>query len=237
MQLCHRMLTSVWLLGVLMGFKHALEADHVMAVLALNADAGKLRAIVQGAVWGVGHTLTLLVVGVIFLSTDTLIPGEVANFLEFSVGVMIVTLGVDVLRQLRKRHIHAHVHKLEGGGGTHIHVYAHNRSHDYEHDEHKHIHFGEMPLRSLFVGFIHGLSGSAVLIVLTLQMVQSVFLGAIYILLFGLGSILGMAVLSTAVALPLNSLRNFKSWHYRMRGALGAITVLFGAHMIYVTLQ
>lgn len=219
-------------MGVLMGFRHALEADHVMAILALNADAGRSRAVVQGVVWGIGHTLTLLVVGVAFLSMDALIPDQFANFLELIVGVMLVALGVDVLRRLTKRRIHAHAHKHETGV-VHFHLHTHDRDGNHEQDEHKHSHFGDIPLRTLLIGFIHGLSGSAALILLTLQMVQSIVLGTIYILLFGIGSIMGMALLSAAVAIPANSLRKFNAWHTRMRAAIGTITVLFGANMIY----
>ncbi len=226
------MLTSVWLLGVLMGFRHALEADHVMAMLALNADAGRYQAIVQGVIWGVGHTLTLLLVGIIFLSTDTLIPDRVAKFLELSVGVMLVALGIDVFRRLMKRRVHAHVHR-HATGVMHFHLHAHDRDDNHEQDAHQHSHFSDMPLRTLLIGFIHGLSGSAVLILLTLQMVPTIILGAIYILLFGLGSIMGMALLSAVVSVPVNSLRKLKSWDSRIRAVIGAATVLFGAHMIY----
>jgi len=116
---------------MLMGFRHALEADHVMATLAINADSGRSRAIVQGVVWGIGHTITLLVVGIIFLSTNTLIPNQVASFLELSFGAMLIVLGIDLLRRLLKRRIQTGAHQ-HLAGATEILRHRHDCARGYD---------------------------------------------------------------------------------------------------------
>ncbi|MDE0309564.1 MAG: hypothetical protein OXI60_07000 [Acidiferrobacterales bacterium] len=224
------MLISILLLGILMGFRHALEADHLVAVLVLS-HSRQTKAVVQGVVWGIGHTFTLLVVGVIFLSMDAPVPHQVADFLEFGVGVMLIVLGVDVFRRSAGRHFHIHAHR-HSAGVRHIHLHAHDRRLDSMRDDHDHVHFGEIPIRTLVVGFIHGLAGSAALILLTLQTVQSFVLGIAYIVLFGLGSIMGMAALSVAIAVPFNRLRGHNSWQHRLKTAVGTVTVLFGASLV-----
>ncbi len=225
------MYLSILLMGILMGFRHALEADHVLAVLAVSANSNRSQAIMHGVVWGVGHSITLLLVGVIVLSADTLIPHGAADFLELSVGVMLLILGIDVFRRARKNHFHIHVHK-HATGINHIHWHAHERQHDSKHERHDHVHLNEIPLRSLLVGIVHGLSGSAALILLALQTVQSTLLGIIYIALFGFGSIAGMAILSAAAAVPAGALGKRKSWQRLMNTAVGGVTMIFGAVIV-----
>src|SRR5579864_4627569 len=103
---------TLLLLGLLLGMRHALEADHVAAVASLATQSkGMRRTVLQGAVWGLGHTLTLLAVGGACLLLRAAISARLAAALEGAVGVMLVLLGADVLLRMRRRHIHLHVHR------------------------------------------------------------------------------------------------------------------------------
>lgn len=189
-------LSSALLFGFLLGLRHAADADHLAAVATLAARAGNLRhSVRQGVAWGLGHTLTLLLVGGAVLALGSSIPERLAEALEFIVGIMLVTLGLDVLRRLARSHIHVHAH-ARAGGMRYLHAHSHAGG-----DDHGHGH--PPPLRALAVGMMHGTAGSAALVVLSLGAVQSWVAGLLYIALFGAGSIFGMALLSAVIALPL----------------------------------
>ncbi len=224
---------GVLLLGFLMGLRHALEVDHVMAVATLTANESRINAMKQGAVWGIGHTLTLMMVGGAVLYMDTLIPEHVAHMLEFAVGIMLFILGLDVIRSVIKNHMHIHTHE-HANGKTHIHLHSHSSEPNEHLATHKHNHLKDLPLRALFVGFMHGLAGSSALILLTLQSVQSPLIGFSYIILFGAGSIIGMAVLSVVIAIPMRYSLGKRVWlHSSMRSVIGVATIILGLHIIY----
>jgi len=204
-----------------------------MAVASLTAEKSPASAIRQGTVWGIGHTLTLLVVGGFVLYADGLIPANVADLLELMVGFMLLILGGDLIRRVigSRCHIHTHEH---ANGCRHVHLHAHAGTAGQDTARHDHLHSDGFPLRALFVGMMHGLAGSAALVLLVLQTVQSPKIGVIYIIIFGLGSITGMALLSVCIAVPLN-----KSMHRvgRLRTAvsyvIGMFTLTLGAYTIY----
>jgi cytochrome c biogenesis protein CcdA len=224
---------SVLFLGLLMGLRHALEADHIMAVATLNANNNPSSAMKHGAVWGVGHTLTLLAIGGFFLFIDSLVPEQVAQMLEFCVGIMLLLLGIDVLRSVMKKQIHIHAHE-HADGVVHVHPHAHSNESGHRYSTHDHAHLRDLPLRALFIGAMHGVAGSAALILLALQTVQSPALGALYIIIFGLGSIIGMAILSTVIALPMKySLGKLRWFHNSVRSVVGVATLSLGAYIIY----
>ncbi|MBQ04735.1 urease accessory protein UreH, partial [Candidatus Bathyarchaeota archaeon] len=142
-----------------------------------------------GIVWGIGHTATLFLVGIIVLFLSISIPQELILSFEFLVGVVILLLGVLVLRSAVTVKIHLHHHSH--GDQTHIHLHSHK-----EGDSHHHIH------RSFILGMVHGIAGSGALMLLVLSTVESITAGITYILLFGVGSILGMLILSAVIGLP-----------------------------------
>src|SRR5688572_24493805 len=116
-------MTSFLLLGVLLGLRHALEADHLAAVAALATGRRSLgRSVLQGAAWGAGHGLVLLAVGAVCLFLRVTVPESLAQVLEAGVGVMLVALGWGVLRRVVKRRIHVHVHRHDDGT---VHLHAH----------------------------------------------------------------------------------------------------------------
>ncbi|WP_083447854.1 urease accessory protein [Nitrospira moscoviensis] len=217
-------------LGFLLGLRHAFEADHAAAVAALASCSHSVGETVrQGIAWGIGHALTLFLFCSVVLSLNSMVPERVALALEMAVGVMLIGLGLDVWRRIRRDRLHVHIHEHEAGK-SHIHIHAHRN----ETDRAQHQHAHQIPYRALLVGMTHGMAGSAALILLTLHATPSIALALTYIIVFGLGSILGMATLSLAIAIPLRrSARSF-AWAYDgVQIAIGGISVFLGASMLY----
>ncbi|MDB9973016.1 HoxN/HupN/NixA family nickel/cobalt transporter [Candidatus Njordibacter sp. Uisw_002] len=195
---------SVLLIGFMIGMRHALEADHVAAVASIvTQKQGRSAALRHGAVWGLGHTLTLFALGTAALLSGVLIPEYIATLLECAVGFMLLYLGLDVLWRMSRKGIHFHAHQHHGK--THLHAHQHH-AHDLtlEANAHSHNHKKPFPIRTLMVGIMHGMAGSAALVVLTLNAAQDLLAGMGYMVLFGIGSILGMALLSVAISVPFN---------------------------------
>ena len=214
-------------LGFFIGMRHALEADHVAAVSSLATRTASPRECVrQGVFWGLGHTLALFLVGSTVLLLDRVLPERLASGLELAVGVMLVVLGLDVLRRLARERVHFHLHEHEDGVR---HFHGHSHAGESVHRTHDHGHWRKLPLRALVVGLLHGMAGSAALIVLTVGSAPSVAAGLLYILLFGVGSIAGMALLSVAIAAPLRySAAGLTRLHGLLHGAIGLATVAIG---------
>lgn len=233
-------LSGLLALGMLLGMKHALEADHVAAVAALATRSRSVKhTVLQGTVWGVGHALTLLAFGGVVLAMHEGVPQRLANLLELAVGAMLVILGIDVFRRLRRDRVHIHVHRHDGGV---LHIHAHSHAHDTApHDpaHHHHAHRRDalregFPLRALFVGMMHGLAGTAALILLTVGAAPTAALGIAQIAAFGVGSIAGMAALSMVIALPLRlSARLLTRVHHALHAAAGAATLALGGTIMY----
>jgi ABC-type nickel/cobalt efflux system permease component RcnA len=227
---------SLLLLGLLLGIRHALEADHLAAVASLATRSRGVRGtVLQGAVWGLGHTLTLLLVGGVCLLLRAAISERLAAAFEGAVGFMLLLLGADVLLRMRRRRIHLHVHRHDDGT-VHFHAHSHAPEEAHDRDHHQHAHGKGFPLRALLVGMVHGLAGSAALLLVTLTTLSSAWLGVAYIAVFGVGSIAGMAVLAAVIALPLRgAARSLTGWHNGLEAAIGSGTLLVGAWVLYNT--
>lgn len=222
------------LLGFLIGMRHALEADHVAAVASLATKTTSVKsAIKQGAVWGLGHTITLFLFSTIVILTDSIIPEDFASGLEFVVGIMLVFLGSDVIRRLIRDKIHFHSHQHDNEI-THFHAHKHTNKQKHADSAHNHEHASGFPIRALYVGLMHGMAGSAALIILTLQSVNSVTTGLFYILMFGIGSIIGMAALSVIIAIPLRHSAKGLTWlNNGLQAVIGIATIALGSTLIY----
>lgn len=228
-------LTSILLVGFLLGIKHATDADHLAAVATLAAGrTGLVQTVRQGVAWGIGHTFTLTLFGGAVLALGKAIPAGMEQALELLVAFMLIALGADVLRRLVKQKVHFHVHEHQLGT-RHVHAHSHGaepmpalKSALHRLQSHQHSH--KLPLRALAVGVMHGMAGTAALILLSLEAVQSVTMGVIYIALFGLGSIAGMALLSVAIAIPLRLSANRQlAWlHQGMAVAVGMFSCGLG---------
>ena len=194
---------SFLVLGFLIGMAHALEADHLAAVgtLATSGKHSPRRMFSLGASWGLGHTVTLFVMCAAVVLFGYVLTERMSAGLELTVGVMLVLLGLHVFWKIIRARVHFHVHSHEDGKA---HIHAHQHAGDkaaHAADPHEHRH--DFSLRACVVGLVHGLAGSGALIVLVASTTQSIWVSLIYVLLFGFGSVLGMALLTYAVSWPL----------------------------------
>jgi hypothetical protein len=176
--------------GLLVGTRHAFEPDHLAAVSTLVTTSKSPRgATALGLLWGLGHTISLLAVGIVLVLVDGVLPARLGVAFELAVAAMLVVLGVRaVIRGVRNSDGHTGLHRH--GGAAHSHGGAHD-----------HVHLGARPLawRPLTIGLVHGLAGSGALTALAFAELPTTTARVVYMLLFGLGSIAGMA-LATGIA-------------------------------------
>lgn len=176
-----------------------------------------------GVFWGIGHTTTLLLVGIAVIAFKLVIPEKLALSMEFLVGIVLVIVGFQTLWQflLKKKHAHVHDHGNEMHTHEHIHSPVEGDKNAQQHALPQH--------RSLLIGMLHGLAGSAALMLLVLGSIQSPLEGVFYILIFGVGSILGMMIISTLIGLPFTlSSGRFTSINHVVKFAAGTLSVALG---------
>lgn len=224
---------TLFSLAFVLGLRHALEADHAAAVASLaTQNRSVFQTMKQGIVWGFGHTVTLFLFGSIVLILGVVIPERFADALECAVGFMLLGLGIDVFRRMQKERIHFHLHQHDHAIP---HFHAHSHAPDMPHTKaaHQHTHPQGFPYRAFIVGLMHGMAGSAALILLTLNTNMSPWMAINYIVIFGLGSILGMGVLSVVIAIPLwYSSRSLTRVHHSIQSVVGISTILLGGYVI-----
>jgi cytochrome c biogenesis protein CcdA len=222
-------------LGFLLGMQHALEADHIAAVSSLAARRTHIGDIVKhGLTWGLGHTLSLFVFAGVAILLGHAIPEHFARPLETAVGVMLVGLGAHVLWRLWRDRVHFHRHG-HGDGTVHFHAHSH-AGETVAHARAAHAHAHGFRWRALLVGLMHGMAGSAALLVLAASRASSPAAGLGYVALFGIGSMVGMGALSTVIAVPLAvSARWLTLANRGLQGAVGVITVAIGIMTIAET--
>jgi hypothetical protein len=216
-----------WIMfGFLLGLQHALEADHVAAVASIAADKKGLgRMARHGAAWGVGHALALGAFGGAVYALKLSMDEQLAIGLEGGVGVMLVLLGARALYRVRQERIHFHVHSH--GEQAHFHAHSHlGDVADHRLSRHAHLHKRGSWMRSLSVGLMHGLAGSAALVALTVSTAPSAGLGFAFMVLFGLGSIIGMAAFSAVIAVPLSYTAATLTWANRGLQVLAGVIAL-----------
>ena len=224
-------------LGLLFGLKHATEVDHVVAVSTIaSQQRNVLRSALVGALWGAGHTASLLMVGVIVLCLRIAIPESVSRWLELGVALMIIGLGTAALwRALRNRSdVHVHEHSHEGVSHVHIHFHESETRHKAER---KHSHaVSAVGIKPVLIGMMHGLAGSGALTLLVLTQISSIWMGFLYLVVFGLGSIVGMLLMSGLIGLPFAlTSRSLSSLHHRMQMAAAVVSIVFGLWYAYRT--
>ena len=224
-------------LGFLLGMQHALEADHVAAVSSIAARRADVADVVKhGLTWGIGHTLTLFVFAGAALGLGQAIPEHIARPIESAVGVMLVGLGTHVLWRLWRDRVHFHGHS-HGDGTVHLHAHSH-AGETMPHARAPHAHGHGFRWRTLLVGLMHGMAGSAALLVLTVSQASSVAAGLGYVALFGIGSMFGMGALSALIAVPLALSARWLTWaNSGLQGAVGVVTIAIGVRTIVETLM
>ena len=198
-------------LGLLLGVRHATEADHLAAVASLASRERSLKAgMFHGMAWGLGHTLMLLIVAGAFGLLGWVVSPLVAGHMERLVGAMLIVLGVGVARRLWRERIHIRAHESA--------------------DEHSHT----LPGRSVVVGMVHGLAGSAALTLLASQSMPSPAWMLAYIAVFGVGSILGMAILSAMLTVPLGlAARRLTGMNRILIGSVSMFSVAIGGRLLF----
>lgn len=200
------------LITVYAGLEHAFEVDHLLAVNNLVSNRNKIReAIKDGIYWGIGHTLTIFFIGILMIGFKLIIHEKIFSYLEACVGLMLVILGIYRLFKLFKKnthshtysHSHEHTHK-DGTKHSHLHTHTYTHSHPIDIFSHEHQE-NVINFKAAFgVGLVHGLAGSGALVVLILSQMKSAFDGLLYILIFGIGSIIGMLLASGLFSLPFS---------------------------------
>jgi len=225
-------LLNTLLLGFLIGLKHALEVDHVAAVASLASKTTSVReGFTLGVSWGLGHTITLFIFSSIVLILDAVVSAQLALTLEFFVGCMLVFMGGAIIKNIVKKRIHLHMHN-HSDGTTHLHFHSHVQ----DNVEHQHKHTEQFSIRALLVGMMHGMAGSAALIVLTLDSVSSIETRLVYIFLFGVGSVIGMALLSLLMIIPLRHSEYAANRTYQsLQVLIGLATLFLGMIIMYET--
>lgn len=204
-------LFSTLIFGLLLGLRHSLEPDHIAAVSNI-VDDGKntLTATLTGCLWGVGHTLSLLIVGGVILLFKVDIGESLEKPFELLVAVTLILLGSNTLWRLYK--------------------HTKNQEEKEKGTIHKH------GSRSLVVGLIHGLAGSGTLTLLISSAISPPSMAFVFLLIFGLGSIAGMTLASLLLTLPLRfTLFRFNAIHLFLRGFAGLFSMGFGLWIIYTT--
>jgi hypothetical protein len=206
---------SLVALGFVLGLRHATEADHLAAISTIVTERRSLMSsLVIGGLWGCGHTLALLIAGVGVLLLRYPMTDRMSHGFELCVGIMLVLLGVNVLRTvMHRRASKSHVHTT---------VASHSRSDAW------------LVARPLLVGTVHGLAGSAPLLLLTLTVGVSPLAAFTYIAVFGVGSIMGMAIMSVLLSVPAHlTVEHFARTHLALRGLSGAFSVALGLVIVY----
>lgn len=244
---------SIIALGFFLGMRHATDPDHVIAVTTIVTRQPKLaHAALIGAFWGIGHTLTIFLVGTAIILFNLVIPARLGLGMELTVAFMLILLGLinvagfarsmpDRLAGTRpERVVHAHTHSH----GDYIH------SHPHAHAPESHTHSpGQTPLgaldralagisgyqhfRPFVVGIVHGLAGSAAVALLVLAVIRDSHWAIAYLLVFGVGTIAGMMVITLAIASALKVVGRGERIARRLALASGVLSLVFGLVVAY----
>jgi high-affinity nickel permease len=246
---------AILLIGFFLGMRHATDPDHVIAVSTIVSRERSLsKAALIGALWGLGHTITIVLVGAAIILFNVVIPPRVGLTMEFAVGLMLILLGVLNLTGVTKwmsekfspshpvvTGEHAHIH--EHGSALHFHWHQHQPAKDHHAESLSAPGWLRAPfaklgvfhsLRPLFIGIVHGLAGSAAVALLVLSTIHQPRWGVLYLLIFGIGTIAGMMLITAALALPFSFSSARFSWLNRgLVTASGLLSLGFGLFIAY----
>jgi hypothetical protein len=254
---------GIALLGLLLGMRHATDPDHVIAVTTiLSRERRVMTAARIGIVWGLGHTLTVLIVGAAIIVFKIAIPTRLGLAMEFAVAMVLILLGVGATASLMRKlaaqargtssdqkdaheHLVVHSHRHAHGGTVHSHPHVHNPAGENIDDSFNHEHRiprGELPafssrrplLRSFGAGLVHGLAGSAAIALLVLSAIPQPLWATLYLVIFCAGTIIGMGLITTAIATPFVVASQRVSWlHDGLVTGSGLLSFGFGLFLAY----
>jgi len=221
-------IAMILVLGFVLGVRHATDPDHVVAVTTIVA---KQRAVAKagliGALWGLGHTVTIFVVGASIILFGVTIPPRVGLSMEFAVAFMLILLGIlnltGTLRQLQERFLgNSFSLRADGTQRTENGVRAVGTLGAYN------------VLRPLIIGIVHGLAGSAAIALLVMTTIRDPWWAIAYLLLFGSGTVAGMMVITALIAIPIVwSQGKLSSWNHGITVVSGLISLSFGFFLTY----
>ncbi len=217
-------------LGFVLGLRHAFDADHLAAVSTFaSQERNLLRSSLIGVFWGLGHTAALLVFGLAVAVFRFAITARLAQFLEFLVGSVLIVLGANVLVGLAKgQTLHMHAHEHDGMVHTHVHFHLGGTEHAHQH------HVLRVGGRPFVVGVVHGLAGTAALMLLVVGAIPSLILAVGTILVFGIGSIAGMMAMSILMSVPLAlAAGRVQVFERAVRLAAGLFSLGFGVFLAW----
>jgi ABC-type nickel/cobalt efflux system permease component RcnA len=224
----------ILLTGLGLGLAHSLDPDHVVAVSTLLCNNKNLRKSISSAtVWGAGHSVVLFIIGLLVLTLSVVIPQSVIKLFDATAGALLIILGALVLRPLIAEKIQPHQITHEH---THSHPHSHPHTHSHDHDNenhhgHNHLH------KSAITGALQGLGGSAALMLVTLSTVNSVEIGLIFILLFGVGVILGMVGIACLVGSVMTyTALNLEKVHKIIKALTGTVSIVLGIVIVVYAL-
>jgi sulfite exporter TauE/SafE len=215
-------LLAILSIGFILGIKHAVEPDHVIAVSTIASRSKKLwRSSLAGVYWGVGHTAILFVFGMSFIILKNEISPTWALSLEFAVGLMLVYLGIASMANPGGGIMSYRRHKHHGSDNLHL------------YDGNDHAHKNLSYIQSLIIGMIHGLAGSAAFVLLTMSAASNAWHGVAFIIVFGIGTVAGMLLFTTIIGLPfVFSVKRVKLNRLLIRLA-GLVSASFGFYYMY----
>jgi ABC-type nickel/cobalt efflux system permease component RcnA len=246
---------SILAVGFFLGMRHATDPDHVIAVTTIVSNQrNNLRAALIGAFWGVGHTVTIFVVGAGIILFNLVIPVRVGLSMELSVAVMLIVLGLMNVAGFLQSMPGGSIHPHDGEEVIHSHPhshgdYIHNHPHAHRPDAHPHAPdhtplawldrvFGRIGLyrylRPFVVGVVHGLAGSAAVALLVLTTIRNIHWAVAYLLIFGVGTIAGMMLITMSIASAFTMVgRGRQKFSRRLALASGLLSLCFGLFVAY----
>jgi len=242
-------LLPILLFGFFLGMRHATDSDHVVAVTTIVSRQRSIASAAwTGIFWGIGHSLTLLVIGGAIILFGLVVPERLGMSLEFCVALMLILLGAVNLRAAFRA-----VEKTTDHEGIHHHThrhgdYIHSHTHGHAPETHGHAEEDVLPakldrlfgrsrfyqaLRPVVIGIVHGLAGSAAIALLVLPIIKDPLWAMAYLLIFGVGTIAGMMLITAAIAVPVSYSMRFQFLHRHLGTAAGMLSLGFGLFLVY----
>ena len=219
-------------LGLILGMRHSTDADHIVALSTIVTKQRAIhRAAVIGALWGVGHTITILIVGSLLILFNVRIPTRLGLAMEFCVAVMLVVLGLLNLTGLMERISTYFLARGEQALPSTVVVTKGKWSSFKESIDQMGVYHW---LRPLVIGLVHGLAGSAAVALLVLSTIRSPLWATVYLLIFGVGTVIGMMLMTTAMVLPLSyGSKHFAKLNSYLAILSGVVSLCFGSFLMY----